>query len=380
MDALVEAVAVADAPLDYAPSSPARGSIVNVLSSPAVSLSPDHSRLTEEQRWGVIVLHKQGKSFADIAKELNVGHNTPGRVWRRYTERGTPLSSSRSGRPRSTTEDENYAMELHARIDKFTTPNRIKKQLFLDVSPRTIDRRLQDVGLFGRVAVKKRNYNTDEVRKRLAFANGYKDWTAVQWENVLFSDERTFWGHGACGHTYVRRPKGEAFNPEYCIHKKAHPVKMGAWACFSAKGAGYLKMYEETMDAKLHRRILDSELIPSARRFWSLDLPNVQQWYLLHDNDKKFDSGLVNEWLHNHGITKLDFPPYSPDLNPIENLWFMAKGVDKHCCETTADLEEAILTEWKALNEQSDLLKSLVHSMPARCQAVIDAKGWHTKY
>lgn len=43
-------------------------------------------------------------------------------------------------------------------------------------------------------------------------------------------------------------------------------------------------------------------------------------------------------------------------------------------------LEEAILNEWKALNEQSELLKALVYSMPARCKAVIDAKGWHSKY
>lgn len=238
MDVLLDAVAVADASLDYAPSSPARVSVVRASSSPDAAVSPDHSRLTEEQRWSVIVLHKQGKSFAEIAKQLNVGHNTPGRVWRRYTERGTPLSGRRSGRPRSTTEEENYAIELHARIEKFTTPNHIKKQLFLDVSTRTIDRRLQDVGLFGRVAVGKRDYSAEEVRKRLSFANGYKDWTESQWECVLFSDETTFWGHGFCGQTYVRRPKGEALNPEYTVHKKAHPVKMGAWACFSAKGVG----------------------------------------------------------------------------------------------------------------------------------------------
>jgi len=36
----------------------------------------------------------------------------------------------------------------------------------------------------------------------------------------------------------------------------------------------------------------------------------------------------VTEQLHTLGASKLDFPPYSPDLNPIENLWAtMARAV-----------------------------------------------------
>src|SRR5665811_729937 len=29
----------------------------------------------------------------------------------------------------------------------------------------------------------------------------------------------------------------------------------------------------------------------------------------------------VNTWMHNHGVHIMEFPPRSPDLNPIENLW-----------------------------------------------------------
>jgi hypothetical protein len=73
------------------------------------------------------------------------------------------------------------------------------------------------------------------------------------------------------------------------------------------------------MDAVMMKDILKNNLVPSAELHFSFDLP--EQWYLLHDNDKKFNSRLVTEQLHTLGVTMIDFPPYSPDLNPIENLW-----------------------------------------------------------
>jgi len=80
-------------------------------------------------------------------------------------------------------------------------------------------------------------------------------------------------------------------------------------------------------------------------------------------------------------VTVLDFPPYSPDLNPIENLWaIVARGVEKHTCDTVADLEAAFLAEWEKVNQDKHLLRELAHSMRRRCQAVIEAKGWHTAY
>ncbi|RPB02760.1 hypothetical protein L873DRAFT_1672583 [Choiromyces venosus 120613-1] len=34
-------------------------------------------------------------------------------------------------------------------------------------------------------------------------------------------------------------------------------------------------------------------------------------------------------WLRKHGITLLEIPPYSPDLNPIQDIWSLIK--DKLC-------------------------------------------------
>jgi hypothetical protein len=211
---------------------------------------------------------------------------------------------------------------------------------------------------------------------RLSFANGYLNWTEQQWDTVLFSDEKIF----SCGITterYVRRPIGEANNPEYMIDHKSHPISCNVWACFSGRGLGYIYIFNETLDGKLLKHILDNNLIPSAQLFYNQDPP--EQWWLLHDNDRKFTGQIVTPWLHNHGISSIQFPPYSPDLNPIENLWFdLQTRVEKHNAETMEQLQDAIAEEWNKTS--TEFLVKLSHSMPHRCQAVIDANGDHTKY
>ena len=172
----------------------------------------------------------------------------------------------------------------------------------------------------------------------------------------------------------MRRPVGEALNPLYTLHKQTHPVKVNVWACFSAAGQGFSYIFSDNLDAPLAKKILSENLNQSAD-----DLFEPGGWWLLHDNDKKFKSKLVTDWLFNNGMQVLNFPPYSPDLNPIENLWkTLARAIEDHACDTVLGLQDAVAEEWDNIDPQH--LRNLVASMPERCAAVIAAEGWHTKY
>jgi hypothetical protein len=201
--------------------------------------------------------------------------------------------------------------------------------------------------------------------------------TEDDWMKIMFADEKKFKGEGFMGQIWVRRPKGEADNPAYVVPSLPHPVKLNVWSCFCGYGLGYCYIFNENMDGKLLKKILGTHLKESAELYYEQDPPEL--WRLLQDNDPKHKSVLVRTWLHNNGISMIDFPAYSPDLNPIENLWNdMARRVEARPAPTIEQLQDVIAEEWAATDV--NLLRKLARSMPKRCQAVIDAKGDHIKY
>ena len=139
------------------------------------------------------------------------------------------------------------------------------------------------------------------------------------------------------------------------------------------------------MDGKLLQGVLGTHLIESAELHY--DVEHAEHWWFLQDNDPKHKSNIVRTWLFNHGIQPIDFPPYSPDLNPIENLWALLKKIyerypDLLEADDSNETKERLINEaqevWADLAE--DILATLSDTMPNRVDSVIDAKGWYTKY
>jgi DDE superfamily endonuclease len=100
------------------------------------------------------------------------------------------------------------------------------------------------------------------------------------------------------------------------IERDFFPEKIGFWGCFSAQGAGGSRLYDGTMDSRLLTDTFTRFMKPHALRTWP-----AEQWFFLQDNAPYHASVDTQTWLHNNGIDCIDFPSYSPDLNPIENLW-----------------------------------------------------------
>lgn len=91
---------------------------------------------------------------------------------------------------------------------------------------------------------------------------------------------------------------------------------------------------------------------------------------------------LTIEELHQRGIFPIDWPPYSPDLNPIEQLWNWIKDWigDRYLDRRLSynQLREAVRAAWDAI--PTSFLDKQLDLMQARCQAVIEAQGGHTPY
>ena len=137
-----------------------------------------------------------------------------------------------------------------------------------------------------------------------------------------------------------------------------------------------MAMFDGSLDAAGLRDILRDYLLPTAREHFSAG----GQWWLLHDNDPgRHKSNIVLTWLHNNGVSVLDFPPYSPDLNPIENLWAdMDKRMASKPAESKEELEKQVAEVWAETTR--DACSKLVLSMPKRIAQVIERNGAYTDY
>jgi hypothetical protein len=80
-------------------------------------------------------------------------------------------------------------------------------------------------------------------------------------------------------------------------------------------------------------------------------------------------------------MPKLVWPPSSPDLNPIENIWHLLKTrLNKRNPRPTTmtAIRVAIVEEWNGIT--IDEIRRVVDNMPQRVQAVLAAEGGHTKW
>ncbi len=108
----------------------------------------------------------------------------------------------------------------------------------------------------------------------------------------------------------------------------------------------------------------------------------------MHDNAPIHTARLVKNWLEEQAFEVMIWPPYSPDLNPIENLWFRLKeAIYRRCPELLTMrgkevvLERLIKEAQLAWDELADSeLERLSDTMPNRVRAVLNADGWYTKY
>ena len=100
----------------------------------------------------------------------------------------------------------------------------------------------------------------------------------------------------------------------------------------------------------------------------------------MDDNAKPHNSDKCLEYMGTLGIKTLAWPPYSPDLNPIENMWALLKR-KVYANNTKYANEEAIMPviheKLEELNNDTELFKNLYKSMPRRVAACIEAQGGH---
>ena len=99
----------------------------------------------------------------------------------------------------------------------------------------------------------------------------------------------------------------------------------------------------------------------------------------MQDNAPCHKAKVVMSYLTVQDFEIMDWPPQSPDLNPIENLWkTLGVKVMERNPTNTEDLWVKLQEEWSKISIED--CQELIRSCSRRCAAVIESKGSFTKY
>ncbi len=327
----------------------------------------------------IIEKYRQGLKMATISRHLNIHKSLVSKHIRLFRRRGDVHIKQKSGRRRKTNERWTNVIMRAVKQNPFITAVQIKRENpDLPISVRSIRRRLCENRFMARKPAKKPFISKKNVRERLRFARDHVDWTDVQWKNVLFSDESKFNLHRSDGMVWVRRPKGERYNPKYTIPTMKHGggKSLMVWGCISGHGVGPLVKIEGIMDRYKYLDILRMHMIPHSEE----NLP--LRWSFQHDNDPKHTAKAVKDFLLKEKVPVMKWPPQSPDLNPIENMWEqldqMVRKNHPEKFNNTDELFRALTQAWKKISKE--YVQKLILSMKSRCRTVIQNKGFATKY
>lgn len=327
-----------------------------------------------ELRQRIVTAYSSGLSQKCIAEKYTVHKSSISRIINNYKKNSQVSVIHRGGRSRKTSDRTDKLIIRHVKKDPFISSSKIVERFQLPVSARTIRRRLLQASLCARRPAKKPLISKRNQKKRLEFAKAHINWTESKWRTILFSDESKFNIIGSDGMCYVRRPEGKRLEARYCKKTVKHGGgNIMVWGCFSGAGVGPLHRIVGIMDRFMYKDILQRIMLPYAE--YNMPL----RWVFQQDNDPKHASKVVKSWFADNRVTVMEWPPQSPDLNPIENLWeIVNKKIDRENCTSLDVLFCRLEDAWKSIPKS--VIDHLIASMPRRCQAVIDNNGFATKY
>ena len=330
--------------------------------------------LSIQQCWEIIFLHlhRLGPklSIRAIAKELQYSKDTVQTWIHRYQKTADIQDEEGRGRKRKTSERED--LDIITMAKKYRTSSSAEISISMsrqkiDISSRTVRRRLNEEGLYKLKPLAKPLLSDTHRDNRLKWAKANKK---TNWSKIIFTDETTISQFNKP--KKVWRQRGEIIKAPTVKHS----AKVHVYGCFSEEGFGNIYCFTNNLNAELLCTIYKTTLLSSARKLFGRD---NHSWRLQEDNDPKHTSEKAERWRNEHDINRISWPSQSPDLNPMENVWAVLKAnVSNHKPTSTKDLIRIIRKEWKALDKV--FAENLVGSMKNRISLLLSNNGDHLLY
>jgi transposase len=338
------------------------------------------SHLTEAQRTRVRIL--QHDSYLTRAQIHTITGFGLGQIRRALRE---PIPKPRSGRPTLLTKEQEQEL-----IEFVTASRKNRRMTFLSLSTNLFDGRfgqycirsaLRRNGYHRYVAYNKPIISEVNRQRRLKFALDHQNWTSEQWDQILWTDE-TWVTYGRNRKTYITRRQGEELDDTCVVDRIRKKAGWMFWGSFSGYGKGIGIFWEKDW-GHINSVSYCEHVVPLIHGWIQHSAHQGQHLILMQDGAPAHAAATTLLDLQEREVIQVKWPPYSPDLNPIENCWNWLKAYleDKYGDEpkpSYALLRQWVQEAWEALPKS--YWRAQLLSMPERMAAVIEANGLHTKY
>ncbi|UYV63014.1 Transposase [Cordylochernes scorpioides] len=206
----------------------------------------------------------------------------------------------------------------------------------------TISRRLVANGLHSCRPLRRLPLTPPNRRQRLEWCRARSTWM-TEWHRVVFSDESRFCLSSDSRRVRVWRRRRE----------RSNPAAIGSMTA---------------------QRYVDDVLRPVTLPY----LQGVPNALYQQDNARPHTARISQQTLQD--VQMLPWPPYSPDLSPIEHVWDII-GRRLHALpqpRSEDELWQMVEREWRAIPQ--DAIRTLIDSLPRRVAACIAVRGGPTCY
>lgn len=313
-------------------------------------------------------LRRQGKSAEEISEIIHLPISTI-KYHVNLQRNLQPRNNRLPGRPHCTSSATDAAIVLTAKRRRRATNPELATDF--QVSTRTVRRRLSSEGIRSCIAVEEHLKPTQK-RNRVNWCRQNRETNFDFW---LFSDESSFelTNLSIPRRSYVHRRATEKY-AQCCMETGGLRTrqKLMVWGCIFSDGAACIEIIRGNIDAERYIDILRTHLIPFLD---SLPLATLRRVSFQHDNAPPHRAMRTRRFLEEEGIAVPVWPPCSPDLNPIEEVWALVKReVRRSRPRTLQSLEEAIRDCWTRIVTPA-LCTRLYASMQNRIERVISHRG-----
>ena len=200
-------------------------------------------------------------------------------------------------------------------------------------------------------------------KTRVDWAKKHKN---IHWHKIIFSDECSIWLNQG---RILMWNKGE----RPILNIPRHIPKVHIWGGISARGTTPAKIFRQNFNSEHYCNVLSEVLFQTAATLYP------DGWKLQEDNSSVHKSRISRDFKERKQVRCIDWPPNSPDLNPIENLWGVLKQrIMVNAPKTIQEVENMIYSQWETFDPE--FLSKFTKSVKKRCDMMIASGGKKINY